>query len=92
MLGLAFLIVTLALLPAQDGLLLARMLSVPVEAGSALQLEDAGSHRLFSRKKLISLIPHFWAFGVGPDHLIYGGLVLPDGSIVDKAYLFIIPR
>ncbi|MCS5694821.1 O-antigen ligase family protein [Desulfofundulus thermocisternus] len=85
--GLAFLIVTLALLPAQDGLLLARMLSVPVEAGRALQFEDAaGSHRLLIWKKLLRLIPHFWAFGVGPDHLIYGQLALPDGSIVDKAH------
>jgi O-antigen ligase len=87
LLGLAFLIVTLALLPARDGLLLARMLSVPVEAGRALQFEDAaGSHRLFIWKKLLRLIPHFWAFGVGPDHLIYGRLALPDGSIVDKAH------
>lgn len=87
LLGLAFLIVTLALLPARDGLLLVRMLSVPVEAGKALQFEDAaGSHRLFIWKRLIRLIPHFWAFGVGPDHLIYGRLALPDGSIVDKAH------
>jgi len=82
-----FALVTLLLLPARHGTLWARALSVTPQIEGALQLQDAaGSGRIFIWKKLVQLIPEFWAFGVGPDHLIYGGLMTSKGVVVDKAH------
>ena len=80
-------IVTAILLPTNDGYLLKRLLSIPTNVSSGLQLEDsAGSGRLAIWKQVVKLIPDNWAFGVGPDNLIYTGVWLGGNAVVDKAH------
>lgn len=87
LLCLVFLVVTAALLPARDGTLLARIFSVSGELSSGVRLEDdAGTYRLYIWRQAVKLLPQFWAFGIGPDHLIYGHLVTPIREIADKAH------
>jgi len=54
---------------------------------SASHLEgQAGSNRLLIWTETLKLIPQNWAFGVGPDHLFYAGIVINDNTAVDKAH------
>lgn len=84
---LILLAVTLLLLPARDGLLLSRLFTISGEMGKAVRLEsDAGSFRFFIWEKAYRLFQHFWAFGIGPDHLIYAKIITPNHALVDKAH------
>lgn len=86
-LAVVFLITTGVLLPAREGALLTRVLSVFGEVTSGVGLEvEAGTYRMFIWRQVIKLLPLFWAFGVGPDHLIYAHLVTPLQEIADKAH------
>ncbi len=60
---------------------------IPTEALSSLRLEDkAGSGRIFIWRHTLNIIPHVWAFGLGPDHLIYAGIKFGEKTPVDKAH------
>ncbi|MDK2881431.1 MAG: hypothetical protein PWQ99_1206 [Clostridia bacterium] len=86
-LSFVLLTVTVLLLPARDGLLLSRILTVPGEMGKAAMLEaDAGSYRIFIWERVSRLFLHYWAFGIGPDHLIYAKIITPNHALVDKAH------
>lgn len=80
-------IVTAILLPTNNGYLIKRLFSIPTNISSGLNLEDsAGSNRLYIWKQVVRHIPANWAFGVGPDNLIYSGIWLGSNNIVDKAH------
>lgn len=86
-LAIIFLAITVALLPARDGFLIKRLLSVPGELGSAVMLEkEAGTYRMFIWHNSIKLLRDFWAFGIGPDHLIYAKLITPASEWADKVH------
>ncbi|MCF8009768.1 MAG: O-antigen ligase family protein [Clostridiales bacterium] len=81
-----FILVTALLLPTRDSSLASRATSISSEVSSAVQLEDsAGSHRMTIWKQAAALLPKYWAFGMGPDHLIYAGIRTP-GGIADKTH------
>jgi O-antigen ligase len=87
LLTVVFLMITMALLPVQDWHLLKRICSLSDELTSGVRLEhEAGSYRLYIWKNCLKLIRIFWAFGIGPDHLIYGKLMLPNNTVADKAH------
>ncbi len=56
----------------------------PDRRGTTMQ--DAAGSGKFSWKKLVQLVPEFWAFGVEPDHVIYGRLIISKGVVVDKVH------
>jgi O-antigen ligase len=62
----------------------AKSISENVVAGANLQ-DSAGSNRIFIWKEIMKLFPKCWAFGMGPDHLIYANIPLGTG-LVDKAH------
>lgn len=81
-------VVFLFLLPSRDGLIIGRAGSIPGEINAGLQKEDgAGAGRMFIWKESLKLFPRYWAFGMGPENLIYGHIVLHKyGTVVDKAH------
>ncbi|MTI82291.1 MAG: O-antigen ligase family protein [Firmicutes bacterium] len=84
---LVFIVVTGTLLPTKDGLIYKRALSIPQEMDSAIQLEDkAGTKRMLIWKESFNLLPQYWVFGMGPDHLRYAEIMTNEKSIVDKAH------
>lgn len=87
LLTLVFLMITIALLPVRDWHLLKRICSLSEEVASGARMEyEAGSYRLYIWKNCLKLIRIFWAFGIGPDHLIYAKLMLPNNTVADKAH------
>ena len=79
-------VVTAVLMPINDGYLFKKALSIPVNLSSGLQFDDsAGSGRMYIWKETLKLIPDNWAFGIGPDNLIYKGIYTRNG-VVDKAH------
>lgn len=83
----SFVVVTAVLLPFNDWYIFKRALSIPVNLFSGLQFDDSsGSGRMHIWKETLKLIPDNWAFGVGPDNLIYEGIYTANGSVVDKAH------
>lgn len=79
-------IVTSFLLITDSGLLKSKVKSIPDNITSGLRLDDtAGSRRIYTWKQVIKLIPKNWAFGVGPDNLIYCGIWM-GSKVVDKAH------
>lgn len=92
-LALICLAVAAALLPLRDGLLAKRIISLRTEP-AALTSWSAGqrapdqalSGRLFIWREVSALLKEHWAFGIGPDHLIYQGIRTPSGEIADKAH------
>lgn len=84
---LIFLLVTIALLPVRDFALLNRFFSVTGEIGSGIKLgADAGSYRMFIWQESFKLLKHYWAFGIGPDHLIFANIITPAKELADKAH------
>ena len=82
----SLLLVTLILLPTENGVLYKRAASIPNNISSGIMLEDsAGSARMYIWKQTIKLIPKYWLFGIGPDNLIYSGIIL-NRTAVDKAH------
>lgn len=82
----SFLIVTCVLLPTKNGLLLKRAVSIPDNIALGLQLDDSsGSARMSIWKQTAKLSSEYWAFGIGPDNLIYAGVHLGK-TPVDKAH------
>jgi putative inorganic carbon (HCO3(-)) transporter len=81
---LVLMIVTVLLLPTNDWLIYNRLLSIPGELESAVDLQDkAGSSRMFIWKQAVNQFASNWAFGVGPDNL---RLEMPSGYVEDKAF------
>ncbi|WP_170270536.1 O-antigen ligase family protein [Heliorestis acidaminivorans] len=89
-LGVALVLTTFILSVSKEGYIYNRFISVPEQIVSAAQLDDkAGSSRMYIWKEVVKIIPDNWAFGVGPDHLIYEGILMPNPNkniIVDKAH------
>lgn len=92
-LALVCLAVAAALLPLRNGLLAKRIISLRTEAAaltswSARQVaaDQALSGRLLIWREVSALLKEHWAFGIGPDHLIYQGIKTPGGEIADKAH------
>ncbi len=84
--AITLLIATAVLMPANDWYIYKRALSIQNNVSTGLKLEgDAGSGRMYIWKECLKLIPDNWAFGVGPDNLIYAGITTANGH-VDKAH------
>ncbi len=82
-----FLATTLVLLPARDGLLLHRIISLSGEVSKGIKMDEgAGAYRFFIWQKSFKLFLRFWAFGIGPDHLLYAKIFTPNHALVDKAH------
>jgi len=82
-----FIIITAFLIPARDGFILKRIISVPGELGSGLMLnKEAGANRMFIWLETVKLLKDYWAFGIGPDNLFYAGILTPSKNVVDKAH------
>jgi len=82
-----FLVTTLVLLPARDGLLLHRIISLSGEVSKGIKMDEgAGAYRFFIWQKSFKLFLRFWAFGIGPDHLLYAKIFTPNHALVDKAH------
>lgn len=80
-----FIAITLLLMPANNGMLLARILSL--QGNTGLNLNDsAGSYRMYIWRGAFHLFLLYWPFGIGPDHLIYAKLITPIHEIADKAH------
>lgn len=85
-LSLAFLLCTLIMFMSNNNILLKRALSIPENVASGIKLEDnSGTGRMKIWKDTIKLLPKYWAFGVGPDNLIYEG-IKSYGQYVGKAH------
>jgi putative inorganic carbon (HCO3(-)) transporter len=66
--------------PHKDG-------SIAREVAAVLRFEDdAGNGRVLIWKETVRLLPAHWAFGVGPDHLGYAGLIAKQQYPIDKAH------
>lgn len=82
-----FTLVTCMLFPARDSLMLKRCFSISNEVQSAVELEDkAGSSRIYIWKESIKLLPGHWAFGLGPDNLMYEDIHTSNGALADKTH------
>jgi hypothetical protein len=81
----AFVAVTLLLLPANHGMLLARILSLKGNYGISLN-DTAGSYRMYIWRGAFHLFLLYWPFGIGPDHLMYAMLITPAHELADKAH------
>jgi O-antigen ligase len=80
-------IVTALLLPAHNGNLNKRAISIGDSISAGFESDDsAGSGRMYIWKETIKLIPDNWAFGVGPDNLIYKGIYFGPLEPIDKAH------
>jgi O-antigen ligase len=77
--------VALALMAAKHGLLLSRIVSFKGSSGISLN-DAAGSYRMYIWRGAFHLFLLYWAFGIGPDHLIYAGLMTPAHELADKAH------
>ncbi|MFA5383551.1 MAG: O-antigen ligase family protein, partial [Eubacteriales bacterium] len=84
---LVFVLITGVLMPLRGGFLINRIFSISGQISSGLSMEqEAGTYRLYIWEGVLKLLPHYWAFGVGPDHLIYAMLKTPIKEIADKAH------
>ncbi|HAG08467.1 MAG: O-antigen ligase-like protein [Desulfotomaculum sp. 46_296] len=84
---LIFTAIIMVLLPLRESTLLNRIFSISGEVAKGVNMNhQAGTYRLFIWEHVIRLLPHFWAFGVGPDSLIYAMLKTPINEIADKAH------
>lgn len=93
-----YLALILALAPLRDGLIGARLLSLQNEAATVMRpllnsedanrttLDRAFSNRIFIWREVLGVLKDNWAFGIGPDHLIYQGIKTPGGEVADKAH------
>jgi hypothetical protein len=81
----AFVVVTLLLMPANHGILLARIFSLKGTYGITLN-DTAGSYRMYIWRGAFHLFLLYWPFGIGPDHLIYAMLITPAHELADKAH------
>ena len=80
-------LVTTGLFSARDGIIMKRALGIGYELESAIALEDeAGSSRFYIWKETIKILPDYWVFGMGPDHLVEGNIFVNQRTIVDKAH------
>jgi len=80
------LLLVTVILMLTDDIIFKRALSIPNNVVSGIKLEDnAGSNRMMIWKESVKLLPQHWAFGIGPDHLIYEGISLGT-SICDKVH------
>jgi len=84
MLG-VFVVATLLLIPANHGMLLARIFTLKGNYGINLN-DTAGSYRMYIWRGAFHLFLLYWPFGIGPDHLIYAKLITPAHEIADKAH------
>ena len=79
-----FAIVTMILLPANDGHIYKRALSIPDNMASALSNEGkAGSNRVEIWNKTLEIAGNNLIFGVGPDQLV---IEMDTGGVMDKAH------
>ena len=75
-LTLSFVLVFLILFSSNNNIIAKRFSSIPEQLVSGISLnEEAGSNRMFVWIETIKLIPQYWKFGMGPDHLVYAGIV-----------------
>jgi O-antigen ligase len=81
----AFVAVTLLLMPVHHGMLLARIFSLKGAYGINLA-DTAGSYRMYIWRGAFHLFLLYWPFGIGPDHLIYARLITPAHELADKAH------
>jgi O-antigen ligase len=81
----AFVVVTLLLMPANHGMLLARIFSLKGNYGINFS-DTAGSYRMYIWRGAFRLFLMYWPFGIGPDHLIYARLITPAHELADKAH------
>jgi putative inorganic carbon (HCO3(-)) transporter len=81
----AFVVVALALMTANHGLLLSRIFSLKGNYGINLS-DSAGSYRMYIWRGAFHLFLLYWPFGIGPDHLVYAGLITPAHELADKAH------
>ncbi|NMB97744.1 MAG: O-antigen ligase family protein [Clostridiaceae bacterium] len=85
---LTFLFITIILNSFNDDIFL-RIQSIPEQMGKAARLDDsAGSSRMYIWKKAFEVFLKNWAFGIGPDHLIYEEIIMPGNNavIADKVH------
>ncbi|NLG32510.1 MAG: O-antigen ligase family protein [Syntrophomonadaceae bacterium] len=81
---LVFALVTIMLLPANDGLIYKRAFSIPDNIDSALKNEGkAGSNRVEIWNKTLIIAKDNLLFGVGPDQL---EIEMKSGGVMDKAH------
>ncbi|WP_235919652.1 O-antigen ligase family protein [Heliomicrobium undosum] len=86
-----FLAITALLAFSKDGVLLSRAYSMKAEINDAVTLSNqAGSFRMLIWKEVLKLIPQHWAFGLGPDHLMYANIRMPNGMVQTKSHNFIL--
>lgn len=79
-----FALVTIMLIPANDGLIYKRAFSIPDNIDSALKNEgEAGSGRVEIWNKTLDIARDNLLFGVGPDQLV---IEQKNGGIMDKAH------
>lgn len=79
-----FALVTIMLIPANDGLIYKRAFSIPDNIDSALKNEgEAGSGRVEIWNKTLDIAADHLFFGVGPDQLV---IEQKNGGIMDKAH------
>ena len=84
---LIFIAIIMVLLPLRESTLLDKIFSISGEVAKGVNMnQQAGTYRLFIWEHMIRLLPRFWAFGVGPDSLIYAMLKTPINEIADKAH------
>jgi O-antigen ligase len=82
---LLFIIITIILLPMRNGTLMNRFVSVTGDKGIGVS-DNSGSYRIIIWKETSKLFLDNFLFGIGPDHLIYKEIVLPDSTYVAKAH------
>ena len=79
-----FAIVTMILLPANDGHIYKRALSIPENINAAVKNEgQAGSNRVEIWNKTLEIAGDNLLFGVGPDQLV---IEMDTGGIMEKAH------
>jgi len=79
-----FALVTIMLIPANDGLIYKRAFSIPDNIDSALKNEgEAGSGRVEIWNKTLDIAAENLLLGVGPDQLV---IEQKNGGIMDKAH------
>lgn len=82
-----FALVAGVLLASGNGAISQRATSISGEMAAAVQLEDgAGSNRMFIWKESLKLLPEYWAFGIGPDHLAYAAIISENNTLFDKVH------
>ncbi len=87
LLFLVFLTIICILIPFGKGIISSKFSSISGEVSSGISMEgQAGTYRVFIWQHTIKLLKHFWAFGIGPDCLIYAKLITPIKELVDKAH------